>query len=251
MRVSKITPVGKKEVYDISVQDAEHYVLENGIVTHNTGVYYSADTIFIIGRSQEKNSKGLQGWNFTINIEKSRFVKEKSKIPITVTFSGGVDKFSGLRELAEEGGFIKRAGESYFRVFLDETEKQKVAIKSQTNDVKREWWKEVLKHKPFTDFVEARYALGSTTMVAPDEAAIIEEIEEVEEIDEVDYAEPTADDTVDEVVDNLDTDIGVDLGDVLFDDVTIEDTIDDTADTAKDVVDTFGNPSLEDLEDED
>ena len=48
MKIASVAPVGKKKVYDLSVEDVEHYVLENGIVTHNTGVYYSADNIFII-----------------------------------------------------------------------------------------------------------------------------------------------------------------------------------------------------------
>lgn len=41
MKIKSVKAVGKKEVYDLSVADVEHYVLENGIVTHNTGVMYS------------------------------------------------------------------------------------------------------------------------------------------------------------------------------------------------------------------
>ncbi len=49
------------------------------VVSGGTGIYYSADNIFILGRQQEKDGKDVVGYNFIINVEKSRFVKEKSK----------------------------------------------------------------------------------------------------------------------------------------------------------------------------
>jgi RecA/RadA recombinase len=55
------------------------------IVGGGTGSYYSADNIYIIGRQQEKEGKDIVGYNFIINVEKSRHVREKAKIPVTVT----------------------------------------------------------------------------------------------------------------------------------------------------------------------
>src|SRR5688572_7248158 len=52
------------------------------IVGGGTGSYYSSDNIWIIGRQQEKEDKTIVGYHFIINIEKSRYVKEKSRIPI-------------------------------------------------------------------------------------------------------------------------------------------------------------------------
>ena len=54
MKITKIEKVGKHKVYDITVADNHQYILENGVVTHNTGIYYSASNIFIIGRQQDK-----------------------------------------------------------------------------------------------------------------------------------------------------------------------------------------------------
>ena len=45
MKIKSITAVGRKKVFDLSVKNDEHYILENGVVTHNTGSYYSADNI--------------------------------------------------------------------------------------------------------------------------------------------------------------------------------------------------------------
>ena len=55
------------------------------VVGGGTGIYYSADNIWILGRQQDKKGTEVQGYHFVINVEKSRFVKEKSKIPITVS----------------------------------------------------------------------------------------------------------------------------------------------------------------------
>ena len=114
MKISKIKSVGNKQVYDISVDQAEHYVLENGVITHNTGQVYSANTIFIIGRQQEKTGKDVIGYNFIINVEKSRFVKEKSKIPIMVTFDGGINRWSGLLDVALELGHVTKPSNGYY-----------------------------------------------------------------------------------------------------------------------------------------
>ena len=56
------------------------------VVGGGTGLYYSADNIWIIGRQQDKKGTEIQGYHFVINVEKSRYVKEKSKIPITVSW---------------------------------------------------------------------------------------------------------------------------------------------------------------------
>lgn len=75
-----------------------------------TGAIYGANDIWILGRAQdaegEGKSKVLNGWNFTIKVEKSRFVKEQSKIPVSVTFEDGILRWSGLFDIAKEFGLI-------------------------------------------------------------------------------------------------------------------------------------------------
>ena len=85
MKIKSIKPVGKLPVYDISVDKTEHYALKNGVITHNTGLYYSANMIFIISKAQEKDGDELAGWKFTINIEKSRYVKERKFMKVIKT----------------------------------------------------------------------------------------------------------------------------------------------------------------------
>ena len=66
-------------IKDIPLVVVNHTYKEIGmfpkdIVGGGTGSYYSADTIWILGRQQEKTGKDITGYNFIINVEKSRFV---------------------------------------------------------------------------------------------------------------------------------------------------------------------------------
>lgn len=169
MKIKSVTSVGKRKVYDISVKDAEHYVLENGVVSHNTGSYYSADNIFIIGRQQEKDKdKDVVGYNFIINVEKSRYVKEKSKIPVTVTHEGGISKWSGLLEIAlESGHVIKPSNGWYEKVDLETGEVFGKVREKDTNN--RLFWESILNSKSFQEFVTNKYAISFSEIIKDDE----------------------------------------------------------------------------------
>ena len=98
------------------------------VVGGGTGSYYAADNIFILGRQQEKEGTEVVGYNFIINVEKSRYVREKSKIPVTVRHDGGISRWSGLLDMAlESGHVIKPSNGWYSRVNKDtgEVEDQK------------------------------------------------------------------------------------------------------------------------------
>jgi hypothetical protein len=178
MKIKSIKSVGKKEVYDISVQDVEHYVLENGVVTHNTGIYYSASTIWIIGRQQEKDGTEVVGYNFVINVEKSRFVKEKSKIPITVSWDGGISTWSGLLEIALESGAVCKPSNGWYqRVNLDTGEIEEKKYRSKETNAK-EFWLPVLKQAKFRSWIEDTYKIACGQMIADDDISdIINDIE--------------------------------------------------------------------------
>jgi RecA/RadA recombinase len=76
------------------------------IVSGGTGIMYSADNVWILGRRQNKTGTEVTGYDFVINVEKSRYVREKSKIPVSVSWDGGVQRYSGLLDLGIAGGFI-------------------------------------------------------------------------------------------------------------------------------------------------
>lgn len=131
------------------------------IVGGGTGSYYSADNIFIIGRQQEKEGTEVVGYNFIINVEKSRYVKEKSKIPVTVSFDGGISKWSGLLDLALESGHVFKPSNGWYSKMNPATGEvdEKKYREKDTNT--KEFWASILEDKSFHEFVVGKYQVAA------------------------------------------------------------------------------------------
>lgn len=129
------------------------------IVGGGTGSYYSADNIYILGRQQEKDGSELIGYNFIINVEKSRYVREKSKIPITVSFEGGIQKYSGILDVALEGGFVVKPSNGWYVKVDSETGEigQKVRIADTQT---AEFMEPILANIKFKDYIKQKYGIS-------------------------------------------------------------------------------------------
>ena len=135
------------------------------VVGGGTGSYYSADNIFILGRQQEKEGTEVVGYNFIINVEKSRYVKEKSKIPVSVSFDGGISKWSGLLDIALESGHVVKPSNGWYSKVdtkTGEVSEQKFRLKDTEN---KEFWLPILTDRSFYDFVKDRYSIGMVDMI--------------------------------------------------------------------------------------
>lgn len=160
---------------DIPMVVVNHTYMEIGmfpkaVVGGGTGSYYSADNIYIIGRQQEKTGTELTGYNFIINVEKSRHVREKSKIPVEVLFDGGLSKWSGLLDIAiESGHVIKPAQGWYSRVNggTGEIEDKKWRVKDTDS---KDFWMDVLTDRTFGDWVKNRYQVAHGSMMAQEDS---------------------------------------------------------------------------------
>ena len=159
---------------DIPLVVVNHTYMEIGmfpkaIVGGGTGSYYSADNIFILGRQQEKEGSDVVGFNFIINVEKSRYVKEKSKIPVTVLQKSGISKWSGLLDIAlESGHVIKPTNGWYQRVntTTGEIEEKKWRIKDTDS---KEFWTQVLDDVTFQDFIKNKFSVGLGDIIQDEE----------------------------------------------------------------------------------
>jgi RecA/RadA recombinase len=130
------------------------------VVSGGKGIYYSASNIWIVGRRQNKVGTEVEGYDFIINVEKSRFVKEKSKIPISVTWEGGIKKYSGLLEVAVEGGFVMKPTKGWFAK-VDMTTGEMEEKKWREKDTHTtEFWDSILGESKFSDFIQEKYKLG-------------------------------------------------------------------------------------------
>jgi RecA/RadA recombinase len=160
-------------IKDIPMVVVNHTYKEIGlypkdIVGGGTGSYYSADNIFILGRQQEKDGTELVGYNFIINVEKSRYVREKSKIPVTVRHDGGISTWSGLLDMAlESGHVVKPSNGWYSRVDEDGVvEEKKFRIKDTDT---KEFWLPIIQLKGFQDWIKNTYQVSTGSIMANEE----------------------------------------------------------------------------------
>lgn len=137
------------------------------VMSGGTGGMYSANKVLIITKAQDKDKdkKELLGYDFTINIEKSRFVKEKSKFSFNVNFKSGINKWSGLLDIALEGGFVIKPSDGWFckvDINTGEIDSQKYRRKQTDN---KEFWDDIINSDKFKEYVRTKYQLSNISLL--------------------------------------------------------------------------------------
>ena len=167
----------KDTVYDFETP-SHTYILGNGIISHNTqemfskavvsggtGITYSADNIWILGRQQDKEGTEIQGYHFIINVEKSRFVKEKSKIPISVSWEGGIQKWSGLLDVALDGGFVVKPKNGWYVAYDPATKTELTGNLRAAQTLTKEFWETIFTKTTFASYIKQKYTIGLRDMI--------------------------------------------------------------------------------------
>lgn len=128
-------------------------VVVNHVYTEQTGMYpkeimsggkggmLAANTVFFISKAKHKEGDELDGFRFTLISEKSRFVREQARIPITVSYTHGIDKWSGMLDIAKDLGCLKNNGAWYYGV-----NKEGIAVteKVQRKNMDDAFWNKLL-----------------------------------------------------------------------------------------------------------
>lgn len=110
MKIAKIEIVNQPtKVFDIEVQDAHHYILENGVISHNSGLKYAASTILFLSKRKERDAeRNVIGNVIHVKAEKSRMTREQMKVDTRLFFDSGLDRYYGLVDLAIGSGIWKK-----------------------------------------------------------------------------------------------------------------------------------------------
>jgi len=164
-------------IKDIPMVVVNHTYKEIGmfpkdIVGGGTGSYYSADNIYILGRQQEKDGTEITGYNFIINVEKSRYVREKSKIPISVSFEGGINKYSGLLDVLMEGNFVSKPSPGWYAKVNQETGELGDKVRFDGTQT-AEFMEPFLKDEKFKEYVTNKYGIAYGSIMG--ETPVLEE----------------------------------------------------------------------------
>ena len=138
------------------------------VVGGGTGIYYSADNIWIIGRQQVKSGTEVQGYNFVIKVEKSRFVKEQSKIPVSVSWEGGIQPYSGLLQVALAGGYVTKPNVGWYARVDKETGEIEGTKVREKDTLNKKFWDPILNETDFKEFVKTYYSIGHKPLLEVD-----------------------------------------------------------------------------------
>lgn len=165
---------------DIPLLAVNHTYKEIGlfpkdIVGGGTGIYYSADNIWILGRRQNKKGTEVTGYDFVINVDKSRYVKEKSKIPISVSWDGGVERWSGLLEVAMAGGYVQKPSNGWYEAIDPSTGEVLSGKVREAQTLEEEFWSPIFNNTNFKEFVKQHYTIGYKSQI--DDAAFNDVLE--------------------------------------------------------------------------
>jgi hypothetical protein len=146
------------------------------IMSGGTGIYYSANQIFFMGRQQEKEGTEITGYNFMLGVEKSRFVREKTRLPLSISWEGGINKWSGLLDIGLETGWVQKPSNGWFEgVNLNTGEIITGKLRKDATNT-AEFWLPLMK-AGFGDAIKKRYAIGEMQ-------AVVEKTHEESEIED-------------------------------------------------------------------
>ena len=148
-----------KEVFVVvvnhSYQSIDPYAAEKEVASGGRGSVYNSNAVWMITAARVKDEKELVGWTFTINIQKSRFVKQDSKIPITVSYEDGINQWSGLLDMAVEGGFVIRPTKQLYAL----AKVPESTFKRKELEDNADFYNYLLKETEFPKWVEKRYKM--------------------------------------------------------------------------------------------
>lgn len=143
------------------------------VIPGGTAVTYSANQIFVITKSQEKAGDELAGWRFNLNIYKSRYVREKTRLPIVAMYESGLEKWAGMLELAVDMGYVVKPKNGWYtRPSVDGDKNWR-----EKDTLADEFWEPVFRETDFATAIKRKFKLGIGEANPSDESDVDTESE--------------------------------------------------------------------------
>jgi RecA/RadA recombinase len=137
-------------------------------------IFLSSDVILFVTRSQvkdDKDEKKLAGWSFNYSAMKSRYVKEKSKFSVVVTYAGGIDNYTGMFELAQEAGYLRSEKQGWYNIHLGSFSAEKSWRRKDLENYEP-FFEELCQNKDFKEYCFKKYSLDAGEFFEGDEDAV-------------------------------------------------------------------------------
>ena len=128
IKIKSKKSIGVQPVYDLCVPGEHHYILDNGIVSHNSGFLYASSIVVAMKKLKLKEDEDgnktsdVLGIRSACKVMKSRYAKPFESVQIKIPYDKGMDPYSGLVELFEKKGLLEKTGNRLKYVHSDGTE---------------------------------------------------------------------------------------------------------------------------------
>jgi hypothetical protein len=119
--------IGVQSVFDISVPGAHHYLLDSGVVSHNSGFIYASSIVVAMRKLKLKEDEDgnkiseVRGIRAACKIMKTRYAKPFESVQIKIPYEQGMSPTSGLVDMFEAKGLLTKEGNSLKYTLSDGT----------------------------------------------------------------------------------------------------------------------------------
>ena len=97
LKVKSVRKESSTKVNDLTVADVQHYITDNGVINHNTGLQYGASIIMNLSKAKLKEGTEQTGIIVTAKPQKNRFCVP-TVVKFHISFQKGMNKYVGLQE---------------------------------------------------------------------------------------------------------------------------------------------------------
>jgi hypothetical protein len=120
IKIVRKTPTNSTiRVYDFTVDGDHHYILSNGVISHNSyvpmkemsgghGLKFAASTIIYLSKKKDRVDNEVVGSIIHCKTYKSRLTKQDKMVDVQLNFEKGLNKYYGLLEIAIKHGVFKK-----------------------------------------------------------------------------------------------------------------------------------------------
>ena len=118
VKIKSKKSIGVTPVYDICVPDAHHYLLDSGVVSHNSGFIYASSIVVAMKKLKLKEDEDgnkisdVRGIRASCKIMKTRYAKPFESVQVKIPYDHGMSPHSGLVDLFESKGILGKDGNS-------------------------------------------------------------------------------------------------------------------------------------------
>jgi hypothetical protein len=116
VKITRKNAIGVQPVFDISVPGAHHYLLDSGIVSHNSGFIYASSIVVAMKRLKLKEDEDgnkisdVKGIRAACKIMKTRYSKPFESVQVKIPYDKGMNPHSGLVDMFEGKKILEKDG---------------------------------------------------------------------------------------------------------------------------------------------